>query len=522
MNEEEFLNGLSDEEWEGFQHGDLSKLSDENFSKLEKIKAGAAEKSITSPGLSMPEQIETVGGAAMKMIPFAEGAAHHLGFDDWLKRQALREQKFPIHSGIGQVAGAAALIAGGPEEFFLGKTGEAAADLAPYGLKTIAKYGTRVTGAGAVAGADAATKGQDPIDAAENAALFQGGAEVVSAPFRGAKSIAKDTARAVIDVPDPVYQSYLKNPKEIDEAKSMGRVAQDLVEEKSKIPGRVAARSMQSREFLGSGEMSVDQLVRRKNEVLKEIANSPTIPVAEKAAAKQAVTEAFQEVGARAIHVTPNGPEARETLSNDDIKDILISLDKGINYSPDQKYSPKIMNKYRKMYRGKISEDLRAENPEYASFMDEFVSPQEKANAELNKIIPKKNQDTVAGRLRRIASNPEERFSGDESLKKVDEWLKTDYGKQATRAYEKEVLTKPMPGSGGIPSSRSGVIQKVALKLLGGGDKREAIKLVESWPARWSGKLIDAMNKGDISFIATHQNLEKTDPEYKKFIEEGK
>jgi hypothetical protein len=395
-------NSNSDDELtdEQMGHFEDAPLSDADMAAVDQAKM----KTFSDPKGGFIDSIPTFAGSMLKTLPFVEGEAHKLGFDDWLKKQALNERKYPVAAIGGKGVGYGAQYYANPFEAVLGPAGKGAEYVAdkttkwaPEIVNFLAKKGANALGRsaamGGVTATDAAAKDQEALPAFEKGAALQLSMEGIGGVARGTRSLLTAGAKKAIDVPEEVYNMYSNpaNRKAIDEA-SFGKTANKFL-------------------------------------------------------------------------------EARNSLNNNPLNDEDVN-------------------------RAKDAADL---------------------------IIPRgPNKDALPGKLRGIGMKPDEKITSKPALDNFDKFIGSNFGQDVKNATANEMLSGKlnMPGNK-IPLSVSGVVKdgiKSAAMMLMGGNKKNAIKIINSLPAKYASRLIDAANSGSTAFAIEQKHLEDTDPEYQKLM----
>jgi len=521
MDESQFLQGLSDEQYQAFRNGDMSKLNDDQYKALKEIKYSAGANLIEDPRGSFSKTVPTTLTSAALTIPgveslgvmAAKATGNEDGFNNFMKQHALNREKYGDYATVGDAAGYAAqlgtglggkLVTGGGNLF--GKVVPKSAEV----IKPVVQGAGRIATTGAITAADDSIRGMDGVEGGSNAMGIQAVLEGIGIPLKGARWVSKTMANSALDLPEDLVDAYRKNPSAIDNSRNFGKLAGDFVDDAAKIGDKVNDRSKESRKYLEPGWFSVDRFKTIRDNMAKEIKGHPTMSEASKIDALNALEEAWSEVAGKKKNIfQPN-----------DVKDVLIKLDQNSKYGKDQLTDRKTVTEIRNQFRGKINEQLRESSSAYADYMDEFVAPLKKSESAAKEIIPKKNRDPLANRLRSAGRDPDERSTTMGALKKFDEGMGTKYADDVVNASRKEMLDIPIGGPDRyrLPTGNGMDIMRKATLAIIGGDKRKAIGIIHGAPAKFVGKLIDGVSGGSIGLALAHKSLLE-DPEYRAYIE---
>lgn len=517
---DEFLQGLTDEQFRGVENSDYSKLTDEQFAKLEALQR--EPDPFANPKGYFEKSIPTYATSIARSVPFAESlgkkAAGMIGekqsFEDFLKKHDKDSEEYPWASGLGTTTGIAAQMAAGekfsPGMRYIGKGADLITKYAPHGIKTIGAAGARTAGVAGLNAADAYLGDKDAGEAFDSGAIWQGGLEALGIGGKLLRAAGRGVAKSAIDAPDEMIHAYGTNPKPIDEAPNFTKQANDLLTEPKKLTEKIVSGSQHARKYLTDVPIPAGKLRQTRNKILSDI-NKSNMPVDAKEQARKSVHEAYAEVEARL--------DGGTALSQDQVKDIVMALDTKSKYAQPENVRKDVANEYRKAFRGELNKHLRApggkENEAYSRFMDENVSPAAEAREGVNRIIVPagKNKDTLTSRLESYGAKGPAKVSTDKAIKKLDEVMGTKYAEDAKNAYYNKYLSNPVSAPG-MGLSNTSLVRSAMLAALG-GDKKQAIKILYSRPSVYTSRLIDALGRSGATGLAlAHQSLMDKDPNY--------
>lgn len=516
-----------EDEWEDVS-GELGGNSgwEDVSDELEDVPLGAKpnEKEIMDPKGGYLDAIGTAGISAARNFPFVEGITRQISksigqeddFEKFLMTHDEMKKNHPLTSTIGSVVGFSVPIYAGRIGKIIDKVGDFASKYAPLGTKTLSKYGSRAATTGGISAADSAMMDKDAGTGAAIGGGMQIGLDTATAPLRLGKKALGGVYKSLIGVDDDIIEEYAKNSARIDKAKKYGPLAKEYENTVTKkMLDKITEGSEKSREFLTSDPISTQNLVAARKNAIAEIKGRKTMSVADKRQAARSINEAFNEVKATAKYSKKLKAFKKEVLDPNEVKDILIALDSRSKYSRDPRFKPDVVDDARNLYRKNVDTILKNKNPEYGEYMSKNVAPYARAREDALGTIGK-SKDSLPGKLRRMGSKSDEMLTTDPAVKGVDDVMKTNFRQDAKDAYINELLEGGLKAPAAV--GEVSWAKRRAIMALLGGSKKQAIKNMERWPVKFSSKLIDAANRGDIALATAHTSLMNTDSDYRKFM----
>lgn len=354
---------------------------EEEVVPVEEAQVVAGEEVVGGPVRTTEGSLTAAGLGALNVgsMGFADEAAAAMGFPGYAGAEAQAKKDYPGAYQLGQVGAAVPLGLAGGE------------------LPAAARYGASAAG-GAIYGAgEAPTASEIPGNMAIGAAgglAGQAGGDLLGWLGRKAAGIGRGAFASTMGVKPSYVEEYLNNPNLVRAARDPEDLAQAVEKGAEALKNRVVGRSQEAMDLLPQDEsIPVEPFLGK----LQNMAIKYTDEITDQS---QGIAAELTRWHDRLAKISQGGG-----ISPQQLKQQIKAIDRVTQYLQSRNEFMEPGNQARLEFRKALDTELKNMYPEYAKAM-EPVAEDAQILSIVNDEILGGSEDTVAGRLKRMAQNP--------------------------------------------------------------------------------------------------------------------